>query len=183
MFLAHAFGARYELPLPLILFVLGGALVVAISFVIVLPRAVSAARSGPIADRGPIEATNPVAGPLSLILLAGLIYAGVTGSQEVAENILPTWFWLITWIAVPLSCGLIGDWTRPVNPFRTLARLGDSDRARRVLLGSADRLRSVAARLAQVPDPPTGCAGLGGSAGGPPPSRSSSWRAGNSSTT
>jgi hypothetical protein len=47
---------------------------------------------------------------------------------------------LVLWIAGPLSCGQLGDWTRPVNPFATLARLADSDRARRVLLGSPQRL-------------------------------------------
>ena len=41
--LAHAFGQRYTLPLPLLLFVLGGAVVVGASFLIVLPRAVPAA--------------------------------------------------------------------------------------------------------------------------------------------
>ena len=38
MILAHAFGARYDLPIPLLLFVLGGALVVIFSFLLVLRR-------------------------------------------------------------------------------------------------------------------------------------------------
>jgi hypothetical protein len=77
---------------------------------------------------------------LGVLLAAGLIVAGIGGSQEVAENIVPTAFWLVAWIAVPLSCGVIGDWTRAFNPFAVLARLADSDRARRALLGSARRL-------------------------------------------
>ena len=36
--LAHAFGPRYDLPIPLYLFVLGGALVVIASFLLVLPH-------------------------------------------------------------------------------------------------------------------------------------------------
>lgn len=41
MILAHAFGARYDLPIPLLLFVLGGAAVVVLSFLLVLPREVT----------------------------------------------------------------------------------------------------------------------------------------------
>lgn len=42
LFFALAFGQRYELPLPLWMFVLGGALIVLVSFMIVLPRATAA---------------------------------------------------------------------------------------------------------------------------------------------
>jgi len=40
---AHVFGKRYDLPVPLWLFVFGGAAVVFLSFLLVLPRAVAAA--------------------------------------------------------------------------------------------------------------------------------------------
>jgi len=49
-----------------------------------------------------------------LVLLAA---RGLAGSDVVADNIVPTTFWLLVWIAVPLSCGLLGDWTRLLNPF------------------------------------------------------------------
>ncbi|MDQ1496146.1 MAG: hypothetical protein QOG69_2629, partial [Actinomycetota bacterium] len=38
MILAHAFGARYDLPIPLALFVIGGGVVVLISFMLVARR-------------------------------------------------------------------------------------------------------------------------------------------------
>lgn len=46
---AHAFGTRYELPIPLIAFVLGGAAVVAVSFAVLQrrPPAPSPAPSSP----------------------------------------------------------------------------------------------------------------------------------------
>jgi hypothetical protein len=139
MVLAHAFGQRYELPLPLMYFVLGGAVVVFVSFLLVLRRSV--VLDGVVAqDHVPLGRSGPVPGVVGVLLAAGLIVAGIGGSQEVAENIVPTAFWLVAWIAVPLSCGVIGDWTRAFNPFAVLARLADSDRARRALLGSARRL-------------------------------------------
>jgi hypothetical protein len=41
---------------------------------------------------------------------------------------------------VPLSCGLLGDWTRPVNPFAFLSHLADSERLRRRLLARSSPL-------------------------------------------
>ncbi len=136
--LAHAFGQRYTLPLPLLLFVLGAAVAVGASFLIVLPRTVAESEDDFDGDDVPLEPARPVWNSLAVLVLIALIACGVGGSQEVPENLVPTAFWLLAWIAVPLSCGLIGDWTRPVNPFRTLARLADSDRARAALFRSPE---------------------------------------------
>ncbi|GAC1322708.1 MAG: hypothetical protein NVSMB13_01550 [Mycobacteriales bacterium] len=142
MYLAHAFGQRYELPIPLLLFLLGGAGVVLLSFVLVLPRAVAAAESGATSsDRTRLRPLSPFAATLSLVVLALLVVAGLVGSQTVSENIVPTVCWLLVWIAVPLSCGLLGDWTRAVNPFAALATLTDSPRLRRIVLGRQEPVR------------------------------------------
>jgi hypothetical protein len=134
--LAHAFGKRYDLPVPLWLFVVGGAMVVFVSFLVVLPRAVA---EGPAAwtvhDAVPARRGALIRALLAWVVIGLLVAGGIVGSQEVAENILPTAFWLLIWVATPISCGLIGDWTRPVNPFAALARLVDNDRARQALLG------------------------------------------------
>src|SRR5690349_14010585 len=122
MVLAHAFGARYDLPIPLLLFVLGGAAVVVLSFLLVLPRAVAERDAEQPAPDGAYQRDpSPVWGVITIVLLALLIVCGVAGSQEVPENLVPTAVWLILWIAVPLSVGVIGDWTQPVNPFRWVA--------------------------------------------------------------
>ena len=84
------------------------------------------------------------------LFFAALAVGGWIGSQAVAENIVTTAFWLVVWIAVPISCGLIGDWTRPVNPFAAVARAFDNDRLRKLLLGS-DRLAAWPERLGHWP--------------------------------
>src|SRR6516165_6690800 len=105
LILAHAFGARYDLPVPLYLFVLGGAAVVFVSFLLVVQREVAPADGAVTSDGGYVVPHRQLLGALGLLALSFLIYAGIYGSQEIAENILPTTFWLVIWIAVPISCG------------------------------------------------------------------------------
>ena len=135
--LAHAFGKRYDLPVPLWLFVFGGALVVFASFLLVLPRAVAPATAGEarLVDRTELHSPAPVRWVIAGLIAIGLMVCGWLGSQSVAENIVPTFFWLALWIAAPISCGILGDWTRAVNPFAALARACDMPSVRRTLIG------------------------------------------------
>ena len=138
--LAHAFGARYELPIPLVAFVVGGAVVVLVSFALVFNRAVGPDES-PTADRPDgayLRGLQPALGTAATLVLAFLCYCGFVGAQDVPENILPTAFWVYAWVAVPISVALIGDWSQPLNPFAFLAKLADAPAARRALLGSEE---------------------------------------------
>jgi hypothetical protein len=136
--LQHAFGERYELPLPLWLFVVGGAAVVLVSFLLVLRRTTKPLPTEPAPDLVPPARLHPVAGTLSVLVTLLVGWTGVTGMQETSENIAPLFFWVGLWIVVPLTAGLVGDWTRPVNPFATLARLGSSPQARRRVLNRSE---------------------------------------------
>jgi hypothetical protein len=141
MFPMHAFGKRYDLPIPLYLFVGGGVAVVLLSFLLVRLRAVRAADANTrLPDRVPDGVLNVPAELASLAVLALFALCGLTGSNAVAENILPTTFWLVVWIVIPLSCGLLGDWTRPVNAYANLVRLMDRPGLRRVVLGRSKPL-------------------------------------------
>jgi hypothetical protein len=136
----HAFGARYELPIPLYLFVVGGALVVVLSFLLVLRTPGGERPEMPADDTVPLRRFGLVSGPLSILAMALVAIVGMTGSQEIPENIAPESFWVLVWIGVPLSCGVLGDWTRAVNPFANLGRLGDSQRLRKTLLARTEPL-------------------------------------------
>jgi hypothetical protein len=138
---AHAFGARYDLPIPLLLFVFGGVAVVLVSFLLVRTSAVRAADSDArIPDQTPDAALSGQAAGVGLVGVLALALCGLLGSNEIAENILPTVFWLVVWIVVPLSCGLLGDWTREVNPYANLVRLVDRPGLRRAVLGRSTPL-------------------------------------------
>lgn len=132
MLLAHSFGERYDLPIPLLLFVIGGALTVVASFAVVLRRSAGDPVEGP--DTVPPAAHRPLLGWFSVAATTALGWAGLTGTQDVSGNLLPISFWLLAWLVVPLTCGVIGDWTRPVNPFGFLSALADSGPARQALL-------------------------------------------------
>ena len=95
--LAHAFGERVELPIPVIAFVLGGAAVVAVSFAAVLPTEGRSARRRDT-RRTHVRRVSTLAGVVGLVLLAGLCWAGLAGVQEVPENIVPTVFWVYVWV-------------------------------------------------------------------------------------
>ncbi|MHB8719546.1 MAG: hypothetical protein ACYDAC_11750 [Candidatus Dormibacteria bacterium] len=137
--IAHAFGKRYDLPVPLWLFVAGGAVIVFLSFLLVLPRAVAPATEAEatLVDATPLRGAAPLRWGVALLVLGGLITCGLAGSQSVAENIVPTFFWLAVWVAAPISCGALGDWTPQLNPFAVLARLADRPALRRALIGDA----------------------------------------------
>lgn len=138
LFVGHAFAARYDLPIPLVLFIVGGAAVVFASFLVVLPRTEPLGGAPVHADRPDVQTVvPPLAVPVVLVLVL-LMVAGMFGSQNVPENIVPTAFWLVAWIAVPISCGVIGDWTRTVNPFAELARIADRSDLRRSLLAGPE---------------------------------------------
>lgn len=137
--LAHAFGERYDSPVPLALFVLGGAFVVLLSFALVYRREVGGGAASSADVVVPPRAGTP-ASAVSVAVLAFGVLAGLVGSQEVSQNILPVTFWLVVWVALPLAVGLVGDFTGPVNPFAAIARAAGSTRVRRLVLNRSEPL-------------------------------------------
>jgi hypothetical protein len=136
--MAHAFGQRYELPIPLALFIIGGAGIVFLSFLLVIRRNVTKQTIHKVTDESYISNLSSGWSVASFIFLVFLIFAGFYGSQEVAENFLPVFFWLVVWVIIPLSCGLAGDWTQKINPFANIAKLAGSPRLRQMLIGRAE---------------------------------------------
>src|SRR2546425_9960680 len=117
-----AFGARYDLPAPLYLFLIGAGAVVFASFRLVLrqpvKRQVVSGEDVPAPPAGPVPGQTP---PLGVGLL--LAAAGLFGSQSIPDNILPTMFWLVFWIAVPISIAIIGSYWPYISPLNLIARM------------------------------------------------------------
>lgn len=128
--LAHGFGQRYSLPIPLWLYLTGAGLTVAASFVMIALWV----RRAPIAQdykridlmRLPIGRVLGAPGLLfGLRLLAvGLyllvIFAGLFGTQSPLKNIAPAMVWAIWWVGMAYVSALLGNLWALVNPLDTL---------------------------------------------------------------
>ncbi|HEV2012360.1 MAG TPA: hypothetical protein VGR77_00525 [Candidatus Dormibacteraeota bacterium] len=118
----HAFGARYDLPAPLYLFLIGAGAVVFISFLLVLRRPV--ARQQPAGeDVPPVPHVPSAPGWLMVVLAVVMILGGLFGTQSTPDNIVVTAFWLVFWIAVPISVAIVGNYWPYISPLNVVARL------------------------------------------------------------
>jgi hypothetical protein len=118
----HAFGTRYDLPAPLYLFLIGAGAVVFASFLLVLRQPVK--RQVATGEDVPPPPAVPATGQaLALLLGVLLVAAGLFGSQSIPDNILPTAFWLVFWIAVPISIAIIGNYWPYLSPLNLIARI------------------------------------------------------------
>src|SRR6266851_4583823 len=127
---AHGFGQRYDLPLPLSLYLSGTAAAVVLSFVIVSlsVRSVPPSTGYPHVDLLAHPIGRLIARPglaLSLRLAAlGLfavtILAGFFGNQNPYQNIAPTMVWVIWWVGLAYVSAFAGDLWALVNPWRSI---------------------------------------------------------------
>ncbi len=122
---AHGFGQRYDLPLPLSLYLFGTAAAVVLSFVVValFSRHTPGARGYPRIDLGRWLAHPVLAGLLKLVA-AGLfiltVAAGFIGNQDPYRNIAPTLVWIIWWVGFAMVSAFLGDLWALLNPWRSL---------------------------------------------------------------
>ena len=138
---AHAFGARYDLPLPLDLYLAGAGAAVALSFVIMalIFRSPSPGRrleidllrlrlSGVLLHPAVIAFLQAISVSLFLLVLA----AGFFGSQDASKNFAPTFIWVIWWVGLAYVAALVGNLWPAINPWsivfagleRVVPRLG-----------------------------------------------------------
>jgi hypothetical protein len=137
---AHGFGQRYDLPLPLSLYLFGTAAAVVLSFVIVgvFARHTPGARGYPRLNL-PLGAIGRwIAGLLKLAavgLFGWTIAAGFLGNADPYRNIAPTLVWIIWWVGLAIFSAFLGDLWALINPWRTL--FDAADRLYRTAAGRA----------------------------------------------
>ena len=126
---AHAFGQRYDLPIPLSYFMAGAAATVALSFVVI----------GMFLKGGSTEYRYPrfnllslpgtrltsrikavVAQVLSVLLLLLVVAASLFGSDNPLSNFSPTFVWIIWWVGMGYIAALFGNLWMLINPWKAL---------------------------------------------------------------
>jgi len=122
----HGFGARYDLPLPLPLWVAGAAATVVLSFVVaawavrVPPGRACAARGraagGPRRD-GLARVARAIAQALSAATLVLIVVAGWFGDQTPSRNLAPTAIWIAWWVGFSYLCAFVADVWPIVDPW------------------------------------------------------------------
>jgi hypothetical protein len=127
---AHAFGQRYDLPVPLGLYLAGAAAAVALSFVVVglFFRDVAWSRAYPRLNLLRLPLGRLAAHPYLLFLLklaavllfALVVAAGLLGDQHPMRNLAPTMFWVVFWVGLAVVSAFLGNLWALINPWRTL---------------------------------------------------------------
>ena len=128
---AHGFGERYDLPLPLNMFMIGAAATVAASFVVI----------GLFVNKRPGEFRYPTYNLLAVPALGAvlrsriftgafkllgvgvfllLIATSLFGVNKPVENFSPTFVWIIWWVGMGYISALLGNLWMLVNPWRTM---------------------------------------------------------------
>jgi hypothetical protein len=133
--IAHGFGERYELPVPLSLYLFGAAAVVALSFVVFglfvrpTPAASPAKRLDLLATPPGRALAHPalifVLRAMGVGLLALVVLAGLIGASNPYRNIAPTLVWIVWWVGFAYVQAFLGDLWRLVNPWRSVYDAAD----------------------------------------------------------
>jgi hypothetical protein len=134
---AHAFGARYDLPLPLAFYLVAAGVAVAVSFVaalIFLQRGAGSVIGIDIAVPPALAGTvRAVLAGFGLAVLAVVLATAVFGPLDPTKNLSTITVWVLWWVGFLLVSALVADLWPAVDPFRRAywlaARLARRDTA------------------------------------------------------
>jgi hypothetical protein len=133
---AHGLGNRGDLPLPIWMFAYGAAAALLISFAGLAVFWRSARLEGRGEGRviaGPSRLTRALGilgRALGLALFLLVWAAAAFGDPATPENIAPVFVYVVFWVGLILVSGLVADVWPGLNPFDTLAALGQQVRRR-----------------------------------------------------
>lgn len=131
---AHGLASRTDLPVPGWIFAWAAGVVLVLSFVglstlWLQPRLEHAASRAVLTFPMFLD---PLCGFLGVAAFAGLVYSGLHGTQEPLANILPTFVYVVFWVAIPVASTVLGNIFRPFNPWRAVARAARLGRTERL---------------------------------------------------
>jgi len=132
---AHGFGQRYDLPLPLSLYVTGAALTVAVSCVMLAvfvrssPHGAGEARfrllPEALARHGAVRLLVALARTIAVAGYLLVVAAGFAGNQNPFKNVAPVTVWALWWVGMAYVSALVGDVWKIVNPLETIFRVAE----------------------------------------------------------
>lgn len=127
---AHGFGMRYDLPLPLSLWIFGAASTVILSFLLVaiFYRWSAGAETNLEVDLLRWRFGRLAGGPMVRLLgqsltigsVVVIVVAGLIGDQTPTRNFAPTAIWIAWWVGFSYLSAFVGDIWSAVNPWATL---------------------------------------------------------------
>ena len=126
---AHGFGERYDLPVPLGLYLSGAAAAVILSFVIIgLFAKGQFGASYPRKNLLDWRVGRAIASPwtlgvvkaVSVFVFVVYLLAGLFGSENSNENLVPTMTWVVFWVGVAYVSALVGNIWALINPWKVL---------------------------------------------------------------
>ena len=123
---AHGFGQRYDLPVPLGLWIGGAAATVGLSFVAIglfmrwRPSGTRYPRLNLLRWRIPrllaARPTRIAAQSVALALLLLVVAAGLFGDQTPTRNLAPTAIWIVWWVGFAYMSAVVGNLWAVINP-------------------------------------------------------------------
>jgi len=126
---AHGFGERYDLPVPLGLYLTAAALAVILSFVLfgLFPKG-QVGETYPRKNLLEWRVGRAVASPwtlgvikaLSVLVFVVYIAAGLFGTEDPSANLVPTMTWVIFWVGIAYVSALVGNVWALISPWKVL---------------------------------------------------------------
>ena len=122
---AHAFGARYDLPLPLGLYLVAAGMAVAVSFLAALVFLKRSASGGAIGidiaiPRRLARIMGIVLAGLGLAVFVVVMVTAMFGPQEPTKNLATVTVWVLWWVGFLLVSALAVELWPAVDPFRRI---------------------------------------------------------------
>src|SRR6188472_2272819 len=123
--LAHGLVGKQDLPIPRWLFAWAAAIVLVVSFVALGTLWVAPRWQRGVPSRELLKVPaflEPLCGVIGVGLFLFAVYAGLAGSKEALDNMLPTVVYVLFWVGIPFASAIFGDVFRPFNPWLAVGR-------------------------------------------------------------
>jgi len=128
---AHAFGERYDLPVPMSWVIASGCLVLVLTFLVTVfwPTPITRQSLSHSASKEKIPTNHPnpfqshqqgVFGGLAIFFLLLCILCAKFGTQDPLMNFAPTFIWIIWWLGTSFGVVLFGNFWPLINPWHAI---------------------------------------------------------------